>query len=123
MYPEAMGASTRRQLAKKDDLNTEEKVSFDKISSDIESLTLDVNRAQRAADIDAEIRTSQRPPRAAINDPSVSNDPKEVHAEEVRAFESWMKLVRLVEVFWFRWAWTACTLQPRISANFWELFE
>jgi HK97 family phage portal protein len=79
------------ELAKKDSLDSLEKVSFDKMSADIESLTLDVNRAQRAADIDAEIRGSQRPPRAAINDPSVSKDPAEVHAQEVRAFEAWMK--------------------------------
>ena len=78
------------ELAKKDVLNTEERSAFDKMSDELTSLNADVNRAQRAADIDAEIR-NQRPPRAAINDASISKDPKEVHAEEIRAFEAWMK--------------------------------
>lgn len=79
-------------LAKKDVLNTEERSAFDRMSDELTVLNADANRAQRAADIEAEIRSSNRPPRAAINnDPSVSKDPAEVHAEEVRAFESWMK--------------------------------
>jgi len=82
-------------LARAEKLSPEQRSQYDALVSDLETLTDDLERAQRAESIEQELRsaTTNRPPRS---NPSSNGDPNNAEAEQ-RAFREYIVKGRLSE--------------------------
>jgi HK97 family phage major capsid protein len=74
-------------LAKNDNLNTEQRSQFDAMAADLEALNADVTRAELAANVEQNLRSASRPPRANPGEQRQQMD----NEAEVRAFENYIK--------------------------------
>src|SRR6202171_2406646 len=76
-------------ILQQDTVTAEHRTQANKMLADVEALEADITLCERVAKLDAENRSTQRPPRPAPGDASV--DATEKNKAEARAFENYIR--------------------------------